>query len=111
MYERSKDPKFISWSKKVKQRDDFQCQICFKDNQYLESHHCYNWQDFPEKRFDINNGVTLCKQHHEQFHNIFGKSFNTLEQFKQFKQICKLFKKIALETSSRVNDGYIGGNA
>ncbi len=102
VYERSKDPKFIYWSKKVKQRDDFQCQICFKDNQYLESHHLKNFADYPFERFNIDNGITLCKMHHEQFHNIFGKSFNTPEQFEQFKKICKLFKKIATETSSEV---------
>jgi len=109
MYDRSKDPKFIAWSKKVKQKDDFQCQICFKDNQYLESHHVRNWLDYPSERFNVDNGVTLCKFHHVQFHNLFGKSFNTPEQFSQFKQICKLLKNVAIKTSSQNKDGYIMG--
>lgn len=107
VYDRAQDPKFIAWSKKVKQKDDFQCQICFKENVYLESHHLKNFADYPLERFNVDNGVCLCKTHHIQFHNLFGKSFNTPQQFDQFKKIFKLLKNVALKSSSRQKDGYV----
>lgn len=30
----------------------------------LEAHHILNWMDYPELRYEINNGITLCHAHH-----------------------------------------------
>jgi NUMOD3 motif-containing protein len=30
----------------------------------LEAHHILNWREYPELRYDINNGITLCHAHH-----------------------------------------------
>lgn len=30
----------------------------------LEAHHILSWKDYPELRYDINNGITLCHAHH-----------------------------------------------
>jgi hypothetical protein len=39
----------------------------------------YHWCE--KRRHDIDNGVLLCKNHHRQFHNLFGSQNNTEEQF------------------------------
>lgn len=60
-----RSPAYKHWTKEVKIRDGFKCKInnvdCCGD---LESHHILNWQEYPELRFDINNGITLCQFHH-----------------------------------------------
>lgn len=53
------------WSKMVKSRDKWKCRLsnnncCGK----IESHHILGWKAFPELRYDINNGITLCHYHH-----------------------------------------------
>lgn len=53
------------WVKQVKKRDNKTCKINNKEcNGRLEAHHILPWRDYPELRYDINNGITLCKFHH-----------------------------------------------
>lgn len=48
-----------------KKRDKWGCKIKSKDcNDRLEAHHILNWMAYPELRYDINNGITLCQFHH-----------------------------------------------
>lgn len=53
------------WSLKVKERDGFKCQICNCEED-LHSHHIEKWNINKEKRFDINNGITLCRTCHSR---------------------------------------------
>jgi hypothetical protein len=53
------------WRKKCKERDNNKCKINNNNcNGKLEVHHILNWIDYPELRYDINNGITLCHFHH-----------------------------------------------
>jgi hypothetical protein len=59
------DTKYKEWVRIVKIRDNFKCKINNKDCfGRLEAHHICRWSDFPELRYEINNGITLCKFHH-----------------------------------------------
>lgn len=59
------DQRYREWSRSVKNRDKWECRIINKDcNGRLESHHILNWIDYPELRYEINNGITLCRAHH-----------------------------------------------
>lgn len=80
MFRKSYD--FKKWQKDVFNRDDYTCQCC-GDNKggNLNAHHKdgYNW--CVEKRVDVNNGVTLCKDCHKDFHLNYGFGNNTQQQF------------------------------
>lgn len=53
------------WSKNVKKKDGYKCKINNKDCKgRLEAHHILRWRDYPELRYEINNGITLCHYHH-----------------------------------------------
>jgi hypothetical protein len=59
------DPLYKEWRRNVCLRDGFVCKINNKDCcKKLEVHHILRWADYPELRYDINNGITLCKNHH-----------------------------------------------
>jgi hypothetical protein len=53
------------WRRQVYERDGWKCRISNKECcGRLEAHHILNWEDFPELRYEVNNGVTLCHVHH-----------------------------------------------
>jgi len=53
------------WVGKIKKRDK---NICLFNNNdcsgYCIVHHILPWRDFPELRYEIKNGITLCQHHH-----------------------------------------------
>lgn len=54
------------WAKAVKHRDNFTCRLCRIRGGTLHTHHIERWADRPDLRFDIENGVTLCRDCHLQ---------------------------------------------
>jgi hypothetical protein len=60
------DPLYKDWRKKVYKRDHYHCQWpgCDK-NKKLNAHHIKTWSDYPSLRFVVDNGITLCKDHHK----------------------------------------------
>ncbi len=58
------DPDFIQWRKNVFIRDEYKCKICGESNKYVQAHHILSWREYPELRYEINNGITLCLAHH-----------------------------------------------
>lgn len=57
------------WREAVFQRDDFTCQECSARGVYLHVHHIQSFAKHPELRFDVENGITLCKSCHEKTPN------------------------------------------
>lgn len=75
---------FKIWVKEVYQRDAYTCQCCGKKGGKLNAHHLdgYNW--CVEKRTDVDNGITLCEDCHNDFHDKYGRGNNTKEQFEEY---------------------------
>ena len=60
------DPQYKKWRKGVYTRDKFKCRwpnCTFKRK--LNAHHIKTWAEYPGLRYEINNGITLCKYHHD----------------------------------------------
>ena len=61
------DPVYKDWRKKVYKRDGFKCQMpqC-GSNFRLQAHHIKKWASASTLRYDIDNGITLCRSCHER---------------------------------------------
>lgn len=72
------------WREAVYERDNYKCVICSSKSN-LCAHHLDGYHWCKEKRFDVDNGGTLCKSHHKDFHTKYGKKNNTKVQFDEYR--------------------------
>ncbi len=62
------------WMRAVKKRDG-KCLVCGSTNN-LEAHHIKSFNEYPELRFVVKNGFTMCYEHHIEFHKKYGNKNN-----------------------------------
>ena len=65
--------RYSEWRKLVFERDEYKCQNkkCGAKSGngkkiYIEAHHIKEWSKYPELRFVVSNGITLCKKCHNK---------------------------------------------
>jgi len=81
------------WRAKVIRRDK-RCKICGAIKNRV-AHHINHASYFPDERFDVNNGVCLCKDCHTNFHTNFKRSTRekcTRYDWDNFTVLAKYFK-------------------
>lgn len=59
------------WKRAVLKRDGYKCDYC-GTQEHLAAHHLNSWVTDVAGRFNINNGMTLCSEHHKMFHASIG---------------------------------------
>ena len=75
---------FRLWREAVFARDNWTCQKCSERGGALHPHHIQNFAEWPELRFAIDNGVTLCSICHKAFHKKYGLRKNNKEQIEEY---------------------------
>ena len=56
------------WRESVYQKDRFRCQSCGAKGGRLNAHHIYPAEKYPELKYRLWNGVTLCRKCHMRAH-------------------------------------------
>ena len=76
------DPTYKKFRLDVLKRDKFTCQMCKKRGKKtrLNVHHIMKWSSASSLRFDIDNGITLCKKCHDSVH---GKESHYIAYFSE----------------------------
>jgi 5-methylcytosine-specific restriction endonuclease McrA len=84
---------YRKWRIEVLRRDK-RCVIC-NSIKHREAHHMNHSTYFKEERFDINNGITLCKHCHSVFHTSFKRSYRTKCTKYDFSQFIELITRMS----------------
>jgi HNH endonuclease/NUMOD3 motif len=58
-----KHGKYREWRRRVFERDGFRCRVCHAKGT-MNSHHIKTYRKFPELRYELDNGITLCPPCH-----------------------------------------------
>lgn len=66
-YDERRSSKYRAWKSSVLERDGYQCQRCGSERD-LCVHHIKPFADYPELRYSVGNGITLCKECHRMEH-------------------------------------------
>jgi len=75
-YSREEYSELPRWRKDVFKRDNWACKECGgKVN--IEAHHIKSWKDYPDLRFELDNGLTLCRKCHSKTNN-YGRKYNAI---------------------------------
>jgi len=85
------------WSKQIKKKFNNKCVIT-GDTEKIISHHLNGYNSYPEQKYDINNGIVINEQLHNEFHLTYDKYKGncTLQQFEEFFEM-KTNKKFNTE--------------
>ena len=77
---KSKDHK--DWSKEVYAKDNYECFHCGKHCQKgdIVAHHLLSFANYPDIRFIVDNGITMCRSCHLKLHNRLRKQDNLLNR-------------------------------
>jgi len=58
------------WRNEVYKRDYWTCRLCGYKGKQIVAHHIKLFSDFPELRFSVDNGITLCRNCHARIHKL-----------------------------------------
>ena len=82
-------PEAERWRQAIFERDNFTCRACLRRGGYLEADHIKPWAYFPELRYTLSNGRTLCRPCHDKtkvgakkMREMWGKKNTDTEYFK-----------------------------
>jgi hypothetical protein len=62
-------PEMIAWRDEVFERDNYICQFCGHNKGHiLRAHHIFPFAEYPDLRFELENGITFCEDCHRIAH-------------------------------------------
>ena len=73
------------WRKSVFERDNYTCVMCNKRGVKIQADHILPYSCYPEKRWELSNGRTLCVECHKNTDTYGAKSFKLKKELEYVK--------------------------
>lgn len=78
-------PEYKNFIAKCMKRDKYICQLSGQVGGKLVVHHLKSYARFPKYRINVDNGITITEELHNEFHGMYGKMNFTEKDFIKFK--------------------------
>lgn len=88
------------WRIRVIRRDKI-CKIC-GDRKTRHVHHLNDASNHPMSRFDPENGICLCREHHTMFHCSYKHSFQDKCTIKDWYNFVEMYNAVKLEIKDKI---------
>jgi hypothetical protein len=85
-------------------RRDVRCVIC-DDIKNRHAHHLNNADEHSEQRYDVGNGVTLCRDCHRHYHCEYHSGYDektTADDFYEFYYLCMYLKNKIIDNMTNM---------
>ena len=69
--DRHDSQQYKEWRLLVYQRDNYKCVKC-GSKEKINAHHVRSWKHYPDLRYTVSNGITLCEKCHIALHQKYG---------------------------------------
>lgn len=93
-----------TWRRKIYMRDEYKCRCCGSTHR-INAHHIYTYHDNQDIAFEIDNGITLCKKCHIEFHKQYGIKTNYNQLITWLKEKCNDYRNDISIRDIRKNNG------
>lgn len=87
---------YKAWRASVLRRDNGTCQECGARNVIMHAHHIKPFNDYPDMRYDVSNGVTMCASCHVKLESPLVKLES---QIKRARTILKKLREQGVDVS------------
>jgi 5-methylcytosine-specific restriction endonuclease McrA len=101
-----KTKEYKDWRDAVYRRDNWSCVTCgtrCKRGNVI-AHHVFSFRDYPLLRFDVNNGITMCKKCHLDEHR---NEFKDMKSLNNENHWTSELRKLALNANLKNDDGFV----
>lgn len=66
---------YKEWRKSILRKNKYTCQNCKQIGGKLIAHHIHPYNNYPELQYNLDNGITLCKECHKKTDNFGWKGY------------------------------------
>ena len=98
--------KQLKWAREIFIRDNYTCQDCGKRGGDLQAHHIKGFTDYPNLRWKLSNGTTLCRKCHYKTYKFHSNQFVTVTMKNGVNSV-KVLKDNA-EPAKKITQGFLG---
>ena len=74
---------YTEWRSAVYKRDDYTCQECKQKGGRLNADHIKSWADYPDSRYELSNGRTLCVPCHKKTDTYGWQKYHACKRLEQ----------------------------
>ena len=93
-YAKYRTPEYIAWRKAVLKREGERCVVCGRGRPArLQVDHVYQQSRYPELKFSVDNGRTLCIPCHKRTPNYGYKAASYIPSFEKYEEWIKSEKE------------------